>query len=96
MVLDRSGGKLSKTLYVRYGPDYVDLPEAFLNLDVLLDRHGEDTLEALWNEVERWATEPRRLHRSYTVDYLAPAAAHRRIPTQGGGQPAPTRTGATA
>jgi hypothetical protein len=95
MVLDRSGGKLSKTLYVRYGPDYADLPEEFLNLDVLLDRHGDDTLQALWNEVERWATEPRRLHRSYTVDYLARLLPTPRIPTQAAGLPATTRTGAT-
>lgn len=71
LVLDRTGGKLSKSLYVRYGSDYADLPEAFLNLDLLLDEHGEHALELLWGEITRWATEPRRLHRSYTVDYLA-------------------------
>jgi hypothetical protein len=71
LVLDRSGGKLSKTLYVRYGAAYADLPEAFLNLDVLLDQYGDDALDAIWTEVTRWAAEPRRLHRSYTIDYLA-------------------------
>lgn len=71
LVLDRSGGKLSKTLYVRYGPAYADLPEAFLNLDILLDHHGDDALDAIWTETTRWAAEPRRLHRTYTVDYLA-------------------------
>jgi hypothetical protein len=62
LVLDRSGGKLSKTLYVRYGPAYADLPEAFLNLDILLDQHGDGALDALWTEITRWAAEP-RLHR---------------------------------
>jgi hypothetical protein len=95
MVLDRSGGKLSKTLYVRYGKDYADLPEAFLNLDVLLDHHGEDVLDAIWTEVQRWASEPRRLHRSYTVDYLAGLLPTATIPTQAG-QPAATCAGATA
>jgi hypothetical protein len=71
LVLDRSGGKLSKTLYVRYGAGYADLPEAFLDLDILLDQHGDDALDALWTEITRWASEPRRLHRAYTVDYLA-------------------------
>ncbi|AOS66066.1 hypothetical protein TL08_26485 [Actinoalloteichus hymeniacidonis] len=71
LLLDRSGGKLSKTLYVRYGAAYADLPEAFLNLDVLLDQYGDDALDAIWTEVTRWAAEPSRLHRSYTVDYLA-------------------------
>lgn len=71
LVLDRSGGKLSKTLYVRYGPGYADLPEAFLNLDILLDQHGDDVLGAIWTEVTRWAADPHRLYRAYTVDYLA-------------------------
>ncbi|GAA0976888.1 hypothetical protein Q7689_09115 [Nocardiopsis tropica] len=71
MVLDRTGGKLSKSLYVKYGTEYADLPPAFLDLDALLDTYGEDALEALWQEAARWAGDPRRLHRSYTVDHLA-------------------------
>ncbi|MBB4934428.1 hypothetical protein F4561_005738 [Lipingzhangella halophila] len=70
MVLDRTGGKLSKSLYVKYGREYADLPPAFLDLDLLLDAYGEEALEALWQETTRWAAEPRRLHRCYTVDHL--------------------------
>ncbi|MFF0467536.1 hypothetical protein ACFYPX_08955 [Micromonospora zamorensis] len=70
LVIDRTGGKLSKSLYVAKGT-YADLPELFLNLDVLLAEHGEQVLDTLWTEVSRWATEPRRLHRSYTVEYFA-------------------------
>ncbi len=94
MVLDRSGGKLSKTLYVRYGTDYADLPQAFLDLDVLLDHHGDDALDAIWTEIQRWATEPRRLHRSYTVDYLARLLPTANVPTQAG-QPTAPCAGAT-
>lgn len=79
LVLDRTGGKLSKSLYVRYGTDYADLPEAFLNLDILLNHHGNDALDALWAEVCRWAAEPRRLHRTYTADYLANLFNHHNI-----------------
>lgn len=68
MILDRTGGKLSKSLYVKYGREYADLPPAFL--DLLLDTYGDDALEALWQETTRWAAEPRRLHRCYTVDHL--------------------------
>lgn len=71
LVLDRSGGKLSKSLYVRYGADYADLPEAFLDLNIMFDQHGVHALDALLTEITRWAAEPRRLHRAYTVDYLA-------------------------
>lgn len=70
LVVDRTGGKLSKTLYVAKGT-YADLPELFLNLDILLAEHGDQILDTLWAEVRRWAAEPRRLHRCYTVDYFA-------------------------
>ncbi|WP_228542753.1 hypothetical protein [Micromonospora sp. S-DT3-3-22] len=70
LVVDRTGGKLSKSLYVANGA-YADLPELFLNLDVLLAEHGDQVLDTLWAEVSRWASDPQRLHRSYTVDYLA-------------------------
>ena len=70
LILDRTGGKLSKTLYVQYGTNYADIPEAFLNLDTLLNHHGNDILDTLWTETTRWAAEPRRLNRAYTVDYL--------------------------
>jgi len=69
LITDHTGGKLSKTLYVARGT-YADLPEAFLNLDVLLARHGDLVLDVIWAEVTRWAAEPRRLHRSYTTAYL--------------------------
>jgi hypothetical protein len=69
LITDRTGGKLSKTLYVAHGT-YADLPELFLDLDVLLDQHGEAILEVVWAEVTRWAREPRRLHRTYTIDYI--------------------------
>jgi hypothetical protein len=69
LVVDRTGGKLSKTLYVRHGA-YADLPRSYLDLDLLLAEYGEHALDVLWDEVRRWAREPGRLHRSYTLDYL--------------------------
>jgi hypothetical protein len=69
LITDHTGGKLSKTLYVTRGA-YADLPEQFLNLDILLDQHGEQVLELLWAEATRWVREPRRLHRAYTVGHI--------------------------
>jgi hypothetical protein len=83
LITDHTGGKLSKTLYVAHGA-YADLPEAFLNLDILLSHHGDQILDAIWAEVTRWAAEPRRLHRGYTLTYIssllgaAPAAGQLR------------------
>jgi hypothetical protein len=69
LITDHTGGKLSKTLYVAHGT-YADLPEAFLNLNILLSQHGDQVLNAIWAEATRWAAEPRRLHRSYTIGYI--------------------------
>lgn len=80
LITDATGGKLSKTLYVRHGA-YAELPSLFLDLDVLLAEHGEPVLRALWDEVRRWADDPRRLHRSYTVEYLQ-SLINAAIPTQ--------------
>lgn len=80
LITDHTGGKLSKTLYVARGT-YADLPEAFLNLDILLSQHGDQVLDVIWAEVVRWAAEPRRIHRGYTIDYLA--SPLRQTPTAG-------------
>ena len=69
LISDNTGGKLSKTLYVARGA-YAGLPEAYLNLDILLSSHGDRVLDAIWAEVSRWAAEPRRLHRGYTISYI--------------------------
>lgn len=68
LIVDASGGKLSKTLYVQHGA-YADLPELMLNLDVLLAT-DEGILDRVWDEVSGWVREPRRLHRSYSVEFL--------------------------
>jgi len=85
LITDQTGGKLSKTLYVARGT-YAGLPEAFLNLDILLAEYGEGILDVIWTEVTRWAAEPRRLHRTYTIGYIIsliqagiPAVRQRRI-----------------
>lgn len=70
LIIDNTGGKLSKTLYVARGT-YADLPEAFLNLDILLARHGAQVLDAIWVEVTRWAAEPRRLQLRLQREALA-------------------------
>lgn len=75
LITDHTGGKLSKTLYVARGT-YADLPEAFLNLDILFACHGDLILDVIWAEVTRWSAEPRRLHRSYTTAYLTSLLSH--------------------
>lgn len=75
LVVDEFGGKLSKTLYVDRGA-YGGVPLCFLDVEPLLEDNSL-RLEALWNEASRWAVEPRRLHRSYSVDYFIQLLAER-------------------
>ncbi|CEJ61905.1 hypothetical protein PMG11_10420 [Penicillium brasilianum] len=70
-ILDWSGAKLSKSLYVKQDAyRYLRAAERqyLLNVDLLLKReHG---LEALYLEVQEWIEKPFMLFRSYTIAYL--------------------------
>jgi hypothetical protein len=71
LILDWSGSKLSKSMYVKQGA-YKYLRDAgleyMLDLDALLDAAGG--LEALFAEVKAWVAEPYKMFRNYSVEYL--------------------------
>lgn len=71
LILDWSGSKLSKSMYVEQGA-YEYLREAgleyMLDTDVFLNAVGG--LEALVAEAQAWVAEPYRLFRNYSTEYL--------------------------
>ncbi|KAL5048224.1 hypothetical protein BDW71DRAFT_213639 [Aspergillus fruticulosus] len=71
LVLDWSGGKLSKSLYVETGA-YKYLVDAgkgyLLDGDVFMGCEGG--LEALFEEVREWVAKPYKLFRNYSVEYM--------------------------
>jgi hypothetical protein len=71
LILDWSGSKLSKAMYVEQGA-YKYLHDSglgyMLNTDALLDAEGG--LEALFEEVKDWVAEPYKMFRSYSVECL--------------------------
>ena len=79
LILDWSGSKLSKSLYVKEGA-YKYLCEAGLEymLDVNIFLDTESGFKALFAEVQQWVAEPYRLFRSYSVEYL-----HRQLVSRG-------------
>lgn len=79
LILDWSGSKLSKSLYVKQGA-YKYLREAGLNymLDVNALLDANFGLEALVLEVRQWVAEPYKLFRNYSVEYL-----HRELVSRG-------------
>lgn len=68
-ILDWSGAKLSKSLYVSKGA-YSDLPGYLLNYKELYKSFGYNGLQIIHNETDLWLEEPYRLFRNYTVYYF--------------------------
>ena len=68
-ILDWSGAKLSKSLYVSKGA-YSDLPKYLLNYKELYNTFGYNGLQVIHNETDLWLDESYRLFRNYTVYYF--------------------------
>jgi hypothetical protein len=69
LVIDWSGAKLSKTLYVDEGA-YTYLPSYLINFREFYTTLGKDGIQMLYDEVSRWLNEPYRLFRNYSVYYF--------------------------
>ena len=68
-ILDWSGAKLSKSLYVKEGA-YNDLPKYLLNFKELKKECNLKGLDIINEETDLWLDEPYRLFRNYTVYYF--------------------------
>lgn len=68
-ILDDSGAKLSKTIYLA-GGKYTEVPAAWTSMQAFEDRFGPVGLRMLWDEVSTWVRSPERFFRNYTVRYL--------------------------
>lgn len=68
-ILDWSGAKLSKSLYVREGA-YKELPKYVINYSSLKEEFGINGLDVIINETKSWLNEPYRLFRNYSVYYF--------------------------
>lgn len=69
LVLDWSGAKLSKSIYVKRNA-YRYLPSYLISYDFLVKEKGIKGLERLYHEVQSWLEEPYKLFRHYTVYYF--------------------------
>lgn len=69
LIVDWSGAKLSKSLYVKEGA-YRDLPPYLVNFREFRKTLGEKGLERLLQETSLWLKEPYRLFRNYSVYYF--------------------------
>ncbi|KAF5710899.1 hypothetical protein FMUND_9250 [Fusarium mundagurra] len=76
LIVDWSGAKLSKSLYVQDGAyDSMKLlgGYGFISYQELKKKHegtSYETFKKLWREVEKWFAEPKKLFRMYSIEYL--------------------------
>jgi hypothetical protein len=68
-ILDDSGAKLSKTIYLTPGA-YKDIPPAWTSMQAFGDRFGPAGLDMLWDEISGWVRSPGKFFRNYSVRYL--------------------------
>jgi hypothetical protein len=69
IIEDWSGAKFSKSVYVEKGT-YGYLPDGFLNLVEFKKEYGKKGIDALWEEVNNWVTDPKKVFRNYSAEYL--------------------------
>lgn len=69
LVLDWSGAKMSKSLYVKKGA-YSDIPKKFINYSFLKEEMGYKGLEILLKIVLEWIDNPYMLFRHYSIYYF--------------------------
>ncbi|KAI0503049.1 hypothetical protein F5B22DRAFT_640434 [Xylaria bambusicola] len=76
LIVDWSGAKLSKSLYIRDGAyEFMKQQgmDGFCSYARLRERFGGDGSEGLrkiWDEVQRWMADPKKLFRSFSVAYF--------------------------
>ena len=69
LIEDWSGAKFSKSVYVARGT-YSDLPSEFLSYEAFERSFGLAGLAKVWNEALSWVSDPKKLFRNYSVEYL--------------------------
>ncbi|KAF2966453.1 hypothetical protein GQX73_g7120 [Xylaria multiplex] len=85
LITDWSGAKLSKSLYVRDGAyGFMKLlgTGAFCSYAQLRDRFGADNGEGVrkvWEEVQRWVEDPKKLFRTFSLAYLQRVILHNNL-----------------
>ncbi|MBI2499637.1 hypothetical protein HYV88_05325 [Candidatus Woesearchaeota archaeon] len=69
LIVDWSGAKLSKSLYVKQNA-YRDLPPYLVNYGEFRNKHGEAGVKKMFEEVSLWLEESYKLFRNYSVYYF--------------------------
>ena len=66
LILDWSGGKLSKSIYLRG----ISQSSCLTDYQTFMGRYGDNGLLCIYNEVENWISDPKKFFRNYSEEYI--------------------------
>lgn len=69
-ILDWSGSKLSKRMYVGNEAYREYLKEGLINYAEFYNQYGEIGFQRLYKEINSWIHEPKKFIRDYTIEYI--------------------------
>ena len=69
-ILDWSGSKLSKRMYVGNKAYQEYFKEGLINYSEFYNQYGEDGFDILYNEINSWVKSPKKFIRDYTIEYM--------------------------
>lgn len=69
-ILDWSGSKLSKRMYVGNEAYREYLKEGLINYAEFYNQYGEIGFQRLYKEINSWIREPKKFIRDYTIEYI--------------------------
>ena len=69
LILDESGAKLSKTIYLQENA-YSHLDPVWVSAEAFIQGFGEMGVRRLFTEVTSWVEDPRKFFRDYSISYI--------------------------
>ena len=69
-ILDWSGSKLSKRMYVGNMAYREYFKEGLINYSEFYNQYGSDAFEILFEEIHGWIEDPKKFIRDYTIEYM--------------------------
>lgn len=78
-ILDWSGSKLSKRMYVGNQAYREYLKEGLINYSEFDNQYGKDGFETLYKEINGWVNDPKKFIRDYTIEYIDSILCHEDI-----------------
>jgi hypothetical protein len=78
-ILDWSGSKLSKRMYVGNQAYREYLKEGLINYSEFYNQYGEDAFENLFKEIHSWVEDPKKFIRDYSIEYMDAILRHEEI-----------------